>query len=45
MTEIKVTKPWNAGDYNEDAFIILAGAKLPDEMDTVVRLELDETAL
>ncbi|HBQ63388.1 MAG TPA: alpha-L-fucosidase [Clostridiales bacterium] len=41
MTEIKVTKPWNAGEYAGDAFITLPGARLPDEMDTVIRLELE----
>lgn len=40
-SEIKVHKPWNATEYPEDAFIDFAGASLPDEIDTVVELELN----
>lgn len=39
-SEIKVESPWNATEYAADAFINFKGAQLPDEMDTVVELEL-----
>lgn len=42
-TELKVEVPWMAEEYsdvNGGAFITLKGAKLPDEMDTVIELEL-----
>lgn len=39
-SEIKLTRPWNTHDYPEDAFIEFSSARLPDETDTVVALEL-----
>lgn len=39
-TEIKVETPWMAYEYPDDAFITLGGAELPDDIDTVVELEL-----
>lgn len=39
-SEIKISKPWNATEFPDDAFIELSSAKLPDEIDTVVELEL-----
>lgn len=42
-TELKVETPWMAEEYSDiksGAFISLAGAKLPDERDTVIELHL-----
>lgn len=42
-TELKVELPWMAEEYSDidsGAFISLKGAKLPDERDTVIELEL-----
>ncbi len=39
-SEVKIGRPWNASDYAGDAFIEFPGARLPDETDTVVALEL-----
>lgn len=39
-SELKVSLPWNAGAYKDDAFITLGSTTLPDENDTVVELEL-----
>lgn len=42
-TELKVEAPWMAEEYSDvdgGAFITLKGAILPDEMDTVIELEL-----
>ncbi|MFC3769192.1 alpha-L-fucosidase [Paenibacillus sp. GCM10012303] len=42
-TELKVETPWMAEEYSDidsGAFITLAGAKLPDERDTVIELHL-----
>lgn len=39
-SEIKLDRPWNTNDFSSDAFISLAGQKLPDEKDTVIELEL-----
>lgn len=42
-TELKVETPWMAEEYSDiesGAFINLAGAKLPDERDTVIELYL-----
>lgn len=42
-TELKVETPWMAEEYSDiegGAFITLAGAKLPDERDTVIELYL-----
>lgn len=41
-SEIKVQRPWNAADFPDDAFIEFGSARLPDEIDTVVELELKE---
>lgn len=40
-SEIKVERPWNAADWVEDAFIDFPTAELPDDFDTVVKLELE----
>lgn len=39
-SEIKIDKPWNAGDFPDDAFFNFAGSELPDVNDTVVELRL-----
>lgn len=39
--EVKVETPWMAYEYPDDAFITLAGAELPDQIDTVIELELE----
>lgn len=39
-SEVNVQTPWNAHDFPDDAFINLQGALLPDDIDTVVELEL-----
>lgn len=39
-SEIAVLKPWNAGDFTEDAFISFPSSVLPDDADTVVELGL-----
>lgn len=39
-SELKLERPWNAQDYPDDAFIQFKSQKLPDEIDTVVALEL-----
>ena len=39
-SEIKLERPWNTGDYPEDAFLDFPTSRLPDEIDTVVELEL-----
>ncbi|MGE5557486.1 MAG: alpha-L-fucosidase [Bacillota bacterium] len=38
--EIRMDRPWSVESYPDDAFIMLEGAKLPDEIDTVVELAL-----
>ena len=43
-SELKVETPWMAEQYSDNesgAFIYLAGGDLPDELDTVIELELD----
>ena len=40
-SEIKIEIPWNAKEYTQDAFINFPSAHLPDEIDTVVELELE----
>ncbi|MCC3372607.1 alpha-L-fucosidase [Cohnella sp. REN36] len=43
-TELKVEAPWMAEEYSDvagGAFITLKGAELPDDMDTVIELELE----
>ena len=39
-SEIKLDRPWMATDYAQDAFIEFPTSRLPDELDTVVELEL-----
>ncbi len=39
-SELKLERPWNAQDYPDDAFIQFKSQKLPNEIDTVVALEL-----
>ncbi|ALS28220.1 alpha-L-fucosidase [Paenibacillus sp. 32O-W] len=47
-SELKVETPWMAEQYSDiesGAFITLKGAELPDEIDTVIELELAESAI
>lgn len=39
-SEISIHEPWNAKHYGDAAFINFKSSKLPDDMDTVVELEL-----
>jgi len=39
-SEILMERPWNSGAFPDDLFIDLGSANLPDELDTVVELEL-----
>jgi alpha-L-fucosidase len=39
-SEIKLDRPWMTNEYAEDAFIDFPSSRLPDELDTVVELEL-----
>lgn len=39
-SEVDISEPWNATDYKDDAFLNLTGSGLPDDIDTVVELEL-----
>ena len=39
-SELPLIRPWNGGDYPEDAFVELGIAGLYDEKDTVLELEL-----
>lgn len=39
-SELKVLEPWNAADYTDDAFVHLGSSKLPDELNTVLEIEL-----
>ncbi|MGI6165102.1 MAG: alpha-L-fucosidase, partial [Limnochordia bacterium] len=39
-SELRVGTPWNAVDFPDYAFINLGAANLPDEIDTVIELEL-----
>ncbi len=39
-SEIKVDRPWTVSEYAEDAFVSFSSARLPDDFDTVVELEL-----
>ncbi|HYH02559.1 MAG TPA: alpha-L-fucosidase [Bacillota bacterium] len=41
-SEIKLERPWNVRDYPEYAFLDFPTSLLPDEIDTVVELELSE---
>jgi len=40
-SEVRIIKPWNAVEYQNDAFINFDGVELPDPIDTVVELELE----
>jgi len=39
-SEIKLDRPWMTKEYAADAFIDFSGSRLPDELDSVVELEL-----
>lgn len=39
-SEIKLDRPWMTNEYAADAFIDFPNARLPDELDSVVELEL-----
>jgi len=39
-SELKVETPWMAYEYPDDAFITPSSATLPDDLDTVIELEL-----
>jgi len=39
-SEINTSVPWNAKDNTKDLFLNLSSYRLPDEIDTVVELEL-----
>ncbi len=39
-SEINLIRPWMTAEYEQDAFIEIRGAHLPDELDTVIELEL-----
>lgn len=39
-SELKLLEPWNAVAYSDDAFVHLGSSKLPDELDTVLEIEL-----
>jgi alpha-L-fucosidase len=39
-SEIRLEKSWTTADYSGDAFIDFPSSRLPDEIDTVVELEL-----
>lgn len=39
-SEIKLAKSWMTADYAQDAFVDFSTSRLPDELDTVVELEL-----
>jgi len=39
-SEIKLERPWMTGEYPNDAFIDLPSARLPDDLDSVIELEL-----
>lgn len=40
-SELKVQTPWNAVEFPDYAFIDLGTSQLPDELDTVIELELE----
>jgi len=40
-SEVNIDKPWNAEHYGDALFINFPTSKLPDEIDTVVELELE----
>jgi len=39
-SEVRLDRPWMTTEYPEDAFIDFPSSRLPDELDTVVELEL-----
>ena len=39
-SEIKLERPWMTTEYPADAFIDFPSSRLPDELDSVVELEL-----
>ena len=39
-SEIKLVRPWMTAEYEQDAFIEIRNSQLPDELDTVIELEL-----
>ena len=39
-SEIRLDRPWNTGEYPDDAFVSFPTASLPDDWDTVVELTL-----
>jgi alpha-L-fucosidase len=39
-SEVKLDRSWMTNEYAEDAFIDFSNSRLPDELDTVVELEL-----
>lgn len=39
-SELTLFRPWNSADYPDDAFIDLGTSVLPDDLDTVIELEL-----
>ena len=39
-SELKTYRPWNAKEYSDDVFISFSGARLPDDWDTIIALEL-----
>jgi len=39
-SEIKLERPWMTTEYPNDAFIDFPSARLPDELDSVIELEL-----
>jgi len=41
-SEVDIQKPWNAVHYGDAIFINFKSSRLPDEIDTVVELELEE---
>jgi alpha-L-fucosidase len=41
-SEVDMTKPWNVGPREDHAYLNLAGATLPDDLDTVVALVFEE---
>ncbi|MBM7583185.1 alpha-L-fucosidase [Caldicoprobacter guelmensis] len=41
-SEVSLQKPWNAHHYGDAIFLNFRSSKLPDEIDTVVELELEE---
>ncbi|NLO82523.1 MAG: alpha-L-fucosidase [Clostridiales bacterium] len=40
-SQVNINKPWNAEHYGDAVFLNFPSSRLPDEIDTVVELELD----